>query len=70
MTNFHGDETKKNQNGRLKKNVVFQHLQKLSNFRQNIMDWSLLLGLVGLIHYLENKVGVVDFANAQELVMF
>ena len=24
----------------------------------------------GLIHYLENKVGVVDFANAQELVMF
>ena len=24
----------------------------------------------GMIHYLENKVGVVDFANAQGLVMF
>jgi hypothetical protein len=23
-----------------------------------------------MIHYLENKVGVVDFANAQGLVMF
>ena len=25
---------------------------------------------VVVIHYLENKVGVVDFANVQELVMF
>ena len=25
---------------------------------------------VEMIHYLENKVGVVDFANAQGLVMF
>ena len=24
----------------------------------------------GMIHYLENKVGVVDFANAQGMVMF
>ena len=23
-----------------------------------------------MIHYLKNKVGVVDFANAQEVVMF
>ena len=23
-----------------------------------------------MIHYLENKVGVVDFANAQGMVMF
>ena len=28
------------------------------------------LCLITLIHYLENKVGVVDFANAQGLVMF
>ena len=25
---------------------------------------------IGMIHYLENKLGVVDFANAQGLVMF
>ena len=34
-------EKKKIQSGRLKKKWVFQHRQKLSNFRQNFMDWSL-----------------------------
>ena len=29
-----------------------------------------VLKLTVMIHYLENKVGVVDFANAQGLVMF
>jgi hypothetical protein len=29
-----------------------------------------LLSLTALIHYLKNKVGVVDFANAQGVVMF
>ena len=28
------------------------------------------LYVVTVIHYLENKVGVVDFANAQGMVMF
>ena len=32
---------KKNQNGRLKKTEFFNHHQKLSNCRQNFMDWSL-----------------------------
>ena len=29
-----------------------------------------LLKIAVVIHYLENKVGVVDFANAQGMVMF
>jgi hypothetical protein len=29
------------QNGRLKKTEFFNHHQKLSNARQNLMDWSL-----------------------------
>ena len=31
---------------------------------------SSILEKLEMIHYLKNKVGVVDFANAQGLVMF
>ena len=41
LTNFDGNEAKKIQNGQLKKTEFFHHPQKLSNYRQNFMDWSL-----------------------------
>ena len=48
LTNFDKNEAKKKkyfaknfQNGRLKKTEFFNHPQKLSNYRQNFMDWSL-----------------------------
>jgi hypothetical protein len=37
---------------------------------QDALLISFHLVLITMIHYLENKVGVVDFANAQGLVMF
>ena len=40
LTDLHGNE-KKNQNGRLKKKVIFQLRQFSIFFNENFMDWSL-----------------------------
>ena len=44
---------------------------QLAVFKEKNLRFGLVLRwLVVMIHYLKNKVGVVDFANAQGLVMF
>ena len=52
---------------------IFEPFHKHPNFQdllQNIKTVSVIQKMSTVIHYLENKVGVVDFANAQGLVMF
>ena len=37
---------------------------------RSLSSFLLAVHITGVIHYLKNKVGVVDFANAQGVVMF
>ena len=46
------------------------HRTGLVVLKKNKRNYSLIRESRVMIHYLKNKVGVVDFANAQGVVMF
>ena len=51
--------------------VMKELAQKMHQSNISGMFWkSAVMKIAVMIHYLKNKVGVVDFANAQGVVMF